>query len=132
MSSDLKDYYNALSRLKSNKPQIVPRGTTITFDSVALEAGKSKGSIKAKRPLYSQLRVDILQAKEAQQTPELALEMKIRLLKAEAERYKLLYEAAIAREISRCREIWEMKSQLIAENEARDKHKLISIFRRNR
>lgn len=132
MSLALKDFYDSLARLKINKPKIVPRGTPITFDNVALEAGKSKGSIKANRTVYRQLRIDILQAKEAQQAPELAVEMKVRLLKAEAEKYKLLYEAAIVREISLCRELWDIKRQLIAENEALDKHKLVSIFKRKK
>lgn len=52
------DYEAALSRLKANKPNEVPKGTAINKDSVALEAGKKRGSIR-NRPGFEQLIADI-------------------------------------------------------------------------
>ena len=44
--SALNDYYAALERLKANKPIILPKGSAINNDTVALEAGRKRGSIK--------------------------------------------------------------------------------------
>lgn len=130
MSSHLKDYYDALDRLSRNRPEILGRGALITFDNVALEAGKSKGAIKANRAVYRKLRNEILVAKDAQNSPEIAIENRIKSLKADVQKYKLLYEDAIKREISLYRQLFDMMDRLVAENEARDKHKLIEIFRK--
>ncbi|RBP30726.1 hypothetical protein DET50_107141 [Marinobacter pelagius] len=58
------DYYAALERLKKNKPVNVPKGTAINKDTVAMEAGKKRGSIR-KRPGFEQLIDDIEKASEA-------------------------------------------------------------------
>lgn len=68
--SAVDDYYAALERLKKNKPVKVPKGTAINQDTVALEAGKKRGSIR-KRPGFEQLIADIKDASEsrAKRTP---------------------------------------------------------------
>ena len=47
--SALNDYYAALERLKANKPEVLPKGSAINNDTVALEAGRKRGSIKKSR-----------------------------------------------------------------------------------
>ena len=47
--SVLNEYYAALERLKANKPTTLPKGSAINNDSVALEAGRKRGSIKKSR-----------------------------------------------------------------------------------
>ncbi|WP_313390790.1 hypothetical protein [Acinetobacter sp.] len=47
--SALNDYHAALERLKANKPTILPKGSAINNDTVALEAGRKRGSIKKSR-----------------------------------------------------------------------------------
>lgn len=47
--SALNEYYAALERLKANKPEVLPKGSTINNDTVALEAGRKRGSIKKSR-----------------------------------------------------------------------------------
>ena len=47
--SALNEYYAALERLKVNKPTILPKGSAINNDTVALEAGRKRGSIKKSR-----------------------------------------------------------------------------------
>jgi hypothetical protein len=37
--SAFHDYYTALERLKVNKPAILPKGSAINNDNVAMEAG---------------------------------------------------------------------------------------------
>ncbi|MEK6290834.1 MAG: hypothetical protein V4793_05485 [Paraburkholderia tropica] len=49
MSDAMTDYYAALERLKKRK------GARINNDTVAIEAGRKKGSIKKSRPLFAQL-----------------------------------------------------------------------------
>lgn len=47
--SALNEYYAALERLKANKPTILAKGSAINNDTVALEAGRKRGSIKKSR-----------------------------------------------------------------------------------
>ena len=47
--SVLNEYYAALERLKANKPMVLPKGSAINNDTVALEAGRKRGSIKKSR-----------------------------------------------------------------------------------
>lgn len=47
--SVLNEYYAALERLKANKPTILTKGSAINNDTVALEAGRKRGSIKKSR-----------------------------------------------------------------------------------
>ena len=47
--SALNEYYAALERLKANKPTILPKGSAINNDTLALEAGRKRGSIKKSR-----------------------------------------------------------------------------------
>jgi len=63
MSEAIKAYYMALERLKKNKPETVPKGTAINKDTVAMEAGKKRGSIR-KRPGFDQLIASIEAAGE--------------------------------------------------------------------
>ena len=45
----VNDYKAALERLKANKPMVLPKGSAINNDTVALEAGRKRGSIKKSR-----------------------------------------------------------------------------------
>ena len=47
--SAVNEYYAALERLKVNKPTVLPKGAAINNDTVALEAGRKRGSIKKSR-----------------------------------------------------------------------------------
>ncbi|RZG88405.1 hypothetical protein EXE10_02395 [Acinetobacter sp. WCHAc060033] len=47
--SAINEYYAALERLKANKPTVLPKGSAINNDTVALEAGRKRGSIKKSR-----------------------------------------------------------------------------------
>ena len=43
------EYYAALERLEANKPEVLPKGSAINNDTVAMEAGRKRGSIKKSR-----------------------------------------------------------------------------------
>ncbi|WP_228200272.1 hypothetical protein [Acinetobacter baumannii] len=59
MSEALIEYFEALERLKVNKPIRIDIGTKISNDSVALEAGRNKGAIKKSRLIFADLIVAI-------------------------------------------------------------------------
>lgn len=54
----VNEYYSALGRLLKNNPERVNKGTAINKDTVALEAGRKRGSIR-NRPEFAQLIHDI-------------------------------------------------------------------------
>ena len=51
----IDEYYKALDRLIQNKPINVPIGTKINNDTVALEAGRKRGSLKKSREIFLDL-----------------------------------------------------------------------------
>ncbi|UVK84820.1 hypothetical protein LOY46_09080 [Pseudomonas sichuanensis] len=51
----IDDYYFALRRLIDGKTQILPKGAPINNDSVSLEAGRKRGSIKKSRQEHKAL-----------------------------------------------------------------------------
>lgn len=63
--SAVNDYLAALDRMINGCPEIVPVGCAINNDTVALEAGRKRGSIKRKR--YPDLCRAIDEAAERQQ-----------------------------------------------------------------
>ena len=112
MATTLDEYFEALARLKSNRPVHVPKGTKITNDAVSLEAGRSKGSIKKSRPLFADLIAAIDVAAAEQSAPAAVDQAKIAKSKAQVAHYRALYEEAIAREISLLKENFELKRDL--------------------
>ncbi|KLN58894.1 hypothetical protein WH96_20535 [Kiloniella spongiae] len=112
MKNILDEYYAALERLKNEVPIKVSKNSKITNDSVALEAGRKKGTIKKSRPIYSELieaikAVNIEKNKATQQR-----EKKYKTLKENVAKYKVLWEESLAREISLIHENHELKQQL--------------------
>jgi len=65
--SNLEIYFEALERLKDNRPINVPKGTKINNDTVSLEAGRKRGSIKKSREVFENLIKAINKAKTEQQ-----------------------------------------------------------------
>jgi hypothetical protein len=109
MSDILKDYFEALERLKSGKPVNVPKGTKITNDSVSLEAGRKKGTIKKSRPVFSDLIEAINSAATTEGNPQDEIRERLDHAKAEAAKYRVLWEEALAREVSLVKELWDAR-----------------------
>ncbi|MBA1293752.1 hypothetical protein G7025_10315 [Pseudomonas lurida] len=65
--SALENYRAALFRLIEGKPHNVPKGSAINKDTVALEAGRKRGSIKKSREEHAGLIKSIEAASTAQQ-----------------------------------------------------------------
>lgn len=112
MTQPLEDYFEALARLRSGQPIHVPKGVKITNDSVALEAGRGKGSIKKSRAVFSDLIQAIDAAAEEQAKGSNQQKEKLDKAKSTAEQYRRDLEAALARELSLLYELYEVKKRL--------------------
>lgn len=112
MSDTLIHYFEALERLKAGRPQRVAKGTKITNDAVALEAGRGKGSIKKSRSVFALLIAEIDQAAAEQAKSSVEQKNKLLRVRADALDYKRQLEAALAREVCLLYELFEVKQQL--------------------
>lgn len=108
MDSLLLDYYAALERLKARK-------AIINNDTVAIEAGRKKGTIKKSRPLYHELIAAIQQAaKEQAEASRPANDVGEQLKKAKTTSKELRQQLdeSRAREMSLVLEVFELRKQL--------------------
>ncbi|AMV44269.1 hypothetical protein [Paraburkholderia caribensis] len=110
--SPLGEYFAALERLKEGRPQKAPIGTKISNDAVAIEAGRGKGSIKKSRALFADLIRAIDDAAQAERDPTKDQKAKLERTRNDAKDYRLRYEAALARELSLLRELYDLKKTL--------------------
>jgi phenylalanyl-tRNA synthetase alpha subunit len=116
MNDTLEEYFEALERLKSNNPINVPKNSKINNDSVALEAGRKRGSIKKSREMFVELIEAINNASQESTAEYDKLESKIHKLKSTADNYKEMYEKAINRELMYLARINELEKLLKKKN----------------
>lgn len=111
----LKDYYAALERLKNNAPKVLhPNSFSINNDTVALEAGRKRGSIKVSR--FPELIETI------KKTEDLRLKTGISVTerhKAKAEKEKnayinleLKYQASLNREVMLVEQLRKVEKEI--------------------
>jgi hypothetical protein len=112
VSQSLEEYFAALKRLTEGRPKIVPKGSKITNDAVSVEAGRGKGSIKKSRDIFADLIGAIALAAAEQSRPRVQQEQRLVKTRGEAEHYRRDLEAALAREISLLKELYEVKKRL--------------------
>jgi hypothetical protein len=117
MPDILKDYFEALERLKRSKPVNVPKGTKITNDSVSLEAGRKKGTIKKSRPIFHDL-VEAIDAASVEAKPRDEIRERLEDAKVEAARYRVLWEEALSREVSLVKQLWDEREAWAKERAA--------------
>lgn len=108
----LVDYFASLDRLQKGRPDIMPKGTKITNDAVALEAGRKKGSIKKSRPVFADLIRAIDEAAAEQAHPKNEQKERLNKAKSSTDHYRRALEAALGREISLLYELFETKKKL--------------------
>lgn len=127
MSNVLNEYFEALERLTKNKPVNVPKGSKITNDNVSMEAGRKKGTIKKSRPVFKELidAIDIAAAGQAQ--PLDLTKAALDAAKADAARYRTLWEEAMSREVSLVKQLWEEQKQWAKEKAALTGEKVTAI-----
>jgi hypothetical protein len=112
MTQPLTDYFEALERLKTGRTTHVPKGTKITNDAVALEAGRGKGSIKKSRAIFNGLIQAIDAATAEQAKGQHQQREKLDKAKITVNQYRRELEASMAREVSLLYELYETKKQL--------------------
>lgn len=111
-SQPLDDYFGALERLRKGTQKIVPKGTKITNDAVAVEAGRGKGSIKKSRLVFADLIAAIDEAAQVQASPARQSTERLAKAKGLAVDYRGKWEAALARELCLLRDIAELRKTL--------------------
>lgn len=108
----MKEYFEALSRLKSGRPAIVAKGIKITKDAVSVEAGRQKGSIKKSRPRFTELIAAIDAAAKEQASPQQEQERRITKVKLNIEDLQAQLDAALAREQSLVLELYDLRKDI--------------------
>lgn len=108
----LDEYHKALNRLIQNKPINVPKGTKINNDTVALEAGRKRGSIKKSRPMFLELIESIKEASEEKSFPEEKYKERVKKLTNKVNDYKLLYEDVLNRELMLIERVRHLENEL--------------------
>ena len=130
MSDILQDYFDALERLKNDKPVNVPKGSKITNDSVSQEAGRKKGTIKKSRPIFSDLIEAINAASTEVSKPRDAMKERLGDAKRETEKYRKLWEEALCREVSLVKQLWDEREVRAKEMAALTGGKVTAILSR--
>ncbi len=110
MTSDvILQYETALQRLVENKPNVLPPGSKITINNVALEAGRGKGSIRKDRDCFDELREKTKAAAAKQKKENSAKSNKV-----DEKLFKDLYHESLARELMLISQIDELDKDLSA------------------
>jgi hypothetical protein len=112
VTQPLEAYRAALARLRAGRPQVVAKGTRITNDSVSIEAGRGKGSIKRSRTVFADLIADIDEAAKEQVDPERLQRDKLLRTRGREQAFRRDWEATLVREVSLLKEIWELRRQI--------------------
>lgn len=101
-SESILEYYSAVDRLADNRPLRVPSNTKITKKSVSLEAGKSAGSIKKSREIYSKL-IEYIEVRALEQKSQLQPYEELKTQRTQAnidkQKWKKLYHDSLSREL---------------------------------
>ena len=114
--SALNEYYAALERLKANKPTILSKGSAINNDTVALEAGRKRGSIKKSRHtvLIDAIEQAAQQVEKNKQSPTQRVKKaksKTKAVKTDYEQLKEDYEKLLEKANSLLLENFELKQK---------------------
>lgn len=130
-----ENYLSALDRLERDVPEILPQGTLINNDTVALEAGRKRGSIKNLR--YPELCRAIDEAAKRQQSQVTPVRISnvedVKRLdaadKALKEKYKSLerdYKIALQKNVSLVYEVFTLRKK-VAELEQEQGGKVVNF-----
>ena len=112
INKTLEEYYEALNRLINNNPVNVPKDTKINKDTVALEAGRKRGSIKKSREVFSELIEAIEKASEEKSKSTSQHIEQITKIKDKINNFKHSYEEALNRELMYIERINELEKAL--------------------
>jgi len=110
--NDLNHYYAALHRLVVNKPIRVPINSKINNDTVALEAGRKRGTIKKSRASFSNLILEINNASQTVTNSFTSSKSHLKQLKYDISEYKEKYHQSLNREIMLLNRVAELEKEL--------------------
>jgi DNA invertase Pin-like site-specific DNA recombinase len=124
------EYFQALERLKKGQPKKVSKGSFINNDTVALEAGRGRGSLKKSRPGFAKLIMEIEKARLEQKEPERLRQDKLDRLGSDKEEMAQMYNEALKRNLSLLHEVYLLKQEkLPPDHSSRDKAKVTRLRR---
>jgi len=106
MIDAMTDYYAALERLKKRK------GTRINNDTVAIEAGRKKGSIKKSRPQFIGLIAAIDAANAVAGRPKLEFTERLNRAKGDAKDLQAQLDESLARELALLHQVFRLRKEL--------------------
>lgn len=135
--SALEDYRSALQRLVEGKTRVVPKGSSINKDTVALEAGRKRGSIKKSREEHAEIIFELeaaaaTQFERTKPTPNQVVKRQKNLKQAAKNELRSLkddYELALNQIVSLAHEnhLLKKRIEVLTEGNQRDKNKIIRI-----
>lgn len=105
-------YFEALDRLKKNKPIRVPKGTRINNNNVSLEADRKVGSIKKSRKSFAALIKAIDEARNEQSEEKNKTEADVEKYKRLYFDYKKKYADALTRELGLAERLKKLEGEL--------------------
>ena len=116
--SALNEYYVALERLKADKPNVLAKGSAINNDTVALEAGRKRGSIKKSRHAALVQAIELAAQQAGQNEPSVAEQIekaksKTKAVKSDYEQLQEDYEKLLEKCNSLLLENFELKQKRI-------------------
>ena len=111
------EYDAALERLKANKPTILPKGSAINNDTVALEAGRKRGSIKRSRHAALVQAIELAAQQAGQNEPSVAEQIekaksKTKAVKSDYEQLQEDYEILLEKCTSLLMENFELRQKM--------------------
>jgi len=112
INKTLEEYYDALQRLIENNPVNIPKNSKINKDTVALEAGRKRGSIKKSREVFLELIEAIKKASDDKNKSTVQHIEQITNFKNKINTFKSLYEEALNRELMYLERINELEKSL--------------------
>ena len=107
MSDTLLVYFDALERLKRRKARI-------NNDTVAIEAGRSKGSIKKSRSQFTALIAAIDEASRELHAARNEPADRLTRAKVESKALRAQLDAGMVRELALVKEVFELRKELSA------------------
>ena len=112
INKTLEEYYDALHRLIENNPVNIPKNSKINKDTVALEAGRKRGSIKKSREVFLELIEAIKKASDDKNKSTVQHIEQISNFKNKMNTFKSLYEEGLNRELMYLERINELEKSL--------------------
>ena len=97
--SVINEYRDALERLINNKPIRLNKGCSINNDTVALEAGRKRGSIKKSRAVFSELIEAIQEANKARGAKKADSEVRLKSERKAKKYARELFHNSLNREL---------------------------------